>query len=309
MNVSNPQQSDTATVGLVGLGLLGSAIAEMLASREFQVVGFDIDPDKMSDLRNLGGWSADSPAHVAHAADRIVLSLPDSEAVLDVVEGSDGICTSDRLPQYIIDTTTGDPDTAVALADRLGTRGVAFVDATVSGSSNQMRRRNVALMVGGRQDDLAACRDILDALSGNVFHFGPPGAGSRAKLASNLILGLNRTVLAEGLVFAEKLGLDLEMFLRMLRVSPAYSMAMDAKGDKMLSGDFSPQSRIRQHRKDISLMLKYARQAGQELPLSTVHLDLLEQAIRAGDADLDNAAVIREIRRRRRDPEAPKHYQ
>ena len=135
-------------------------------------------------------------------------------------------------------------------------------------------------------------------LSEKVFYVGPSGSGSKAKLASNLILGLNRLALAEGLVFAEKLGLELESFLELLKVSPAYSVAMDVKGRKMLDKDFVPQSKIRQHHKDVSIILKYAEKVGQQLPLSRVHLDVLEKAIEAGDGELDNAAVIGEIRRR-----------
>jgi 3-hydroxyisobutyrate dehydrogenase-like beta-hydroxyacid dehydrogenase len=153
-------------------------------------------------------------------------------------------------------------------------------------------------MVGGDKEVFEKCTDIFDALAEKVFYLGPSGSGSKAKLASNLILGLNRLALAEGLVFAEKLGLDLEVFLKLLKATPAYSAIMDTKGEKMLKGDFSAQARVRQHHKDVSLILKYAERAGQELPLSKVHLDVLEKAIENGDADLDNAAVIREIKRR-----------
>jgi 3-hydroxyisobutyrate dehydrogenase-like beta-hydroxyacid dehydrogenase len=127
---------------------------------------------------------------------------------------------------------------------------------------------------------------------------GPSGSGSKTKLATNLVLGLNRLALAEGLVFAEKLGLDLPTFLDVLRAGPAYSAAIDIKGHKMLESDFTPQSRIRQHRKDVSLILKYALAQNQDLPLSRVHFDILDSAIAAGDGELDTSAVLKEIRRR-----------
>ena len=155
-------------------------------------------------------------------------------------------------------------------------------------------------MVGGDETAFKDCRDIFSALTEKVFYLGASGNGSKAKLASNLILGLNRLVLAEGLIFADKLGLELKGFLEMLKVTPAYSAAMDVKGKKMLDGDFTPQARIHQHHKDISIILKYAQKYGQELPLSEVHLDVLQKAIEAGDADLDNSAVIREIQRRQK---------
>ena len=131
-----------------------------------------------------------------------------------------------------------------------------------------------------------------------MFYVGPSGCGSKAKLATNLVLGLNRLVLAEGMVFAEKLGLPLDTFLRLLKVSPAYSAAVDVKGEKMLKNDFEPVSRIRQHHKDVSLMLKHANRHNQRLPLSDAHLKILERAIAAGDGELDTSAVIKEIRRK-----------
>ena len=153
-------------------------------------------------------------------------------------------------------------------------------------------------MVGGKKAAYENCMDIFKSLGAKSFYLGASGNGSRAKLACNLILGLNRLALAEGLVFAAKLGLEQRAFLELLKVTPAYSAAMDIKGKKMLEGDFMPQARLRQHHKDVSIILKYAEDLEQELPLSKVHLEVLEKAISAGDGELDNSAVIREIQRR-----------
>jgi len=285
-------------IGLVGIGLVGTALAERLLAEGFDVTGFDVDPAGCERLRKLGGKAVPNLAEVARESDRVVLSLPETGVVLRVVEGPGGILEAERPPKYIIDTTTGDPEDTVALARRLAGRGIHLLDATISGSSQQVRDREAILMVGGEKAAFEACSDIFRTIGREAFYLGPSGSGSKAKLAGNLILGLNRLALAEGLVFAEKLGLELGPFLELLRVSPAYSAAMDIKGEKMLSGDFRPQSRIRQHHKDVSIILKYAAKLGQELPLSRVHLDVLEGAIAAGDGDLDTSAVIREIRRR-----------
>jgi len=301
-------------IGLVGVGLVGTAIAERLFAKGFNVVGFDVNSAKRQHLAQLGGNAVGSPAEVAQQANRIVLSLPDTQIVREVVEGPDGLlqanpaiyCGANRLTPpslwrgYIVDTTTGDPDETVALALRLADRGVYFLDAAISGSSRQVRNGQAVFMVGGDRTAFEACADIFEAITEKVFYLGPSGSGSKAKLASNLILGLNRLALAEGLVFAGKLGLDLQTFLELLKVTPAYSAAMDSKGKKMLSRDFTPEARIRQHYKDVSLILKYAEKASQELPLSRVHLDILENAMAAGNGEMDNSAIIREIERRRK---------
>jgi len=285
-------------IGLVGIGLVGTALGENLLAAGFGVVGYDIVPEKCRHLEELGGEAASSPADVARRCRRVVLSLMTSEIVRGVVEGSDGLLEADPPPTHIIDTTTGDPNQTAALAARLAERGVAYLDATLSGSSQQIRERRGVLMVGGERAAFEACRDLFGAVTDKAFYLGPPGSGAKAKLASNLILGLNRAALAEGLVFAETLGLELAPFLELLKQTPAYSVMMDAKGDKMLTGDFTPQSRVAQHHKDVSIILNYAAKHGQELPLSQAHLDILAAAIAAGDADLDTSAVIREIRRR-----------
>ena len=139
---------------------------------------------------------------------------------------------------------------------------------------------------------------MLEALFPRRFHIGKIGDGGRAKLAINLILGLNRLALAEGLVFASRLGLDPAAFLDVARVSAAASQVMDTKGPKMVAGNFVPEGRVRQTLKDTQLMLDQARKAGQQLPLLEIHADVLQACLAQGDGEYDNAIVIEEIRRR-----------
>jgi 3-hydroxyisobutyrate dehydrogenase-like beta-hydroxyacid dehydrogenase len=176
---------------------------------------------------------------------------------------------------------------------RLAARGVAYLDATVSGSSEQARRGEAVVMVGGDPRAFAACRDVFDAIARNAFHVGPVGAGARMKLATNLVLGLNRAALAEGLAFARRMGLDPSLTLEILRAGAAYSRIMDAKGPKMIAGDFAPQARLSQHLKDVRLILAEARRAGAATPLSEAHRGLLEAAEAAGFGAADNSAIIR----------------
>jgi 3-hydroxyisobutyrate dehydrogenase-like beta-hydroxyacid dehydrogenase len=131
-------------------------------------------------------------------------------------------------------------------------------------------------------------------------HVGASGNGGRAKLAINLIGGLNRLVVAEGLVFAERMGLDPKAFLEVAKKAASYSHAMEGKGAKMVSGDFEPLGRVKQHLKDVQLMLAQASKLGQELPLTSLHETVLKSCLAHGEGDLDNSAVINEVRRRGR---------
>ncbi|MCD6392861.1 MAG: NAD(P)-dependent oxidoreductase [Planctomycetes bacterium] len=298
------QDKQTNRIGLIGLGLVGTALAEVLLEKGFQLTGFDIDAERRQLLQERGGKVAASVGELVASVDCLMLSLPDSSVVDRVMTGEDGVLQSETLPACCIDTTTGDPEETVRIERLCAERNMFFLDATISGSSKQIARRQGVFMVGGDEKAFKMCRPVLDVLSDEVFYLGPSGSGSRAKLAGNLILGLNRAALAEGLVFAEELGLDLESFPELTKQTPAYSAVMDTKGAKMIRADFTCESRIRQHRKDVALILKYAEKAHRQLPLSAVHLDLLDKAIAAGDADLDNAAIIRELKRRHTAPPA-----
>jgi 3-hydroxyisobutyrate dehydrogenase-like beta-hydroxyacid dehydrogenase len=284
----------SGTVGLVGVGLVGLELVRHLVAHGFRVVGHDIDAARLALLEAAGGEAAGSPAAVAGRADRVVLALLDTPTTCRVVEGEEGLMRAVHPPRYVIDTGTGDPDAVVALGERLAARGTRLVDATLSGSSAQIAARAAVVMVGARAEDRAACADLLAALGDRVFHVGGPGAGMKAKLATNVIVGLNRVALAEGLAFARSLGLDPAAFLALAKATPAYSAAMDAKGGRMVAGRYAdPESRVRQHRKDVAIIERYAQAAGQRLPLTEAHRDLLDAAIAAGDGELDNAAIFR----------------
>jgi 3-hydroxyisobutyrate dehydrogenase len=278
------------TVGLVGLGLLGSALAHRMQAAGIGVVGYDLSAAKRGELVDAGGEAVESAAQVFRRADVVVLSLPDSHVVRSLVEAIDPQLRAGLL---IVDTSTGDPLATKALGEQLAARNVEYLDATIAGSSAVVLAGQAVVMVGGAAEAFARAGEILDCFAKQVFHLGPWGSGARMKLVVNLVLGLNRAALAEGLSLAAALKLDLPTTLATLQASAAYSAVMDAKGEKMLSGDFSPQGRLAQHLKDVRLMLAAAERTGIDLPLSTVHRELLERAVALGFGDLDNSAILR----------------
>jgi 3-hydroxyisobutyrate dehydrogenase-like beta-hydroxyacid dehydrogenase len=204
----------------------------------------------------------------------------------------------DGSGRIVLCASTCDPDRVAALGTRVATRGLRFLETPVSGASGQVSRGEGVGLIGGDARILADAEPVLRALFPLHFHIGGIGAGGRAKLAINLILGLNRLAMAEGLVFAQRLGLDPAAFLDVARRSAAYSQVMDVKGGKMIAGEFAPEGRVVQHLKDIHLMLDQAQRIGQDLPLLQVHADVLEACIRQGEGECDNSIVINEIRRR-----------
>jgi putative dehydrogenase len=280
-------------VGVIGVGLMGEVYARRLVAAGFTVIGYDVDPAKNARLANFDA-QAGTLADIAQKCEPIVLSVFNTEQVEDVVEHALIPAAAGKI---VLVTSTCDPDRIAALGARVGDK-LRFLETPVSGTSEQVRQGDGVGLIGGDQKIAADAAPVLDALFAKSFHIGKIGDGGRAKLAVNLILGLNRLALAEGLVFAARLGLDPAAFLDVARGSAAASQVMDTKGPKMIGGDFAPEGRVRQTLKDTQLMLDQARKAGQQLPLLQIHADVLESCVRHGDSERDNSIVIEEIRRR-----------
>ncbi|MBM3767340.1 MAG: NAD(P)-dependent oxidoreductase [Acidobacteria bacterium] len=259
-------------VGLIGHGLLGSAIAERLTTAGHTVAVYDL----------AVASSYDSVEAVAAVCEALFLCLPDSSRTAAVLSE----VPVDRL---VIDTTTGSPE-------EMGALGVArplYVDATIGGSSNHLRRGEAIVMAGASETAFEKAAPLLAALSSTVIRCGGPGSGARMKLVFNMVLGLNRAALAEGLAFGEAQGLPGELILRVLQSGPASSRIMETKGPKMLARDYAPEARLRQHHKDVQLMLL----TGARAPLTEVHERILAKAEAMGLGDSDNSALIEVYRR------------
>ncbi len=283
---------DTSKVGMIGLGLMGTALAERLLEGGYAVYVWNRTRQKAEPLLARGAHWADNPLAVC---DRVLISLYTTHTVEEVLAHLDeGL----RPGQILIDTTTGEPEQTVRLGARPAARGVQYLDAPISGSSEQTRRGEATAIVGGPPEAFAACRDLFGCCMRQTIYVGPCGSGSRMKLVSNLVLGLNRSALAEGLVFAQALGIKPEAALQVLIGSMVYSRIMDTKGRKMVEGDFRTEARLSQHLKDIRLILDAAAAAGQELPLTETHCRLLEAAEAAGFGHADNSAIIRAFDRK-----------
>jgi 3-hydroxyisobutyrate dehydrogenase-like beta-hydroxyacid dehydrogenase len=284
-------------IGIAGLGLLGGALAHRLLTNGFSPRGFDIDAAKTAAFAKAGGIAATLDG-VARA-DVVLLAVFDTSQVEGVFENALIPALTPGAPKIVLCASTCDPDRIAALAAKVAPQ-IALIETPVSGSSAQVRNGDGVGLLGGDCDVIDGVTDIVDALYPKWFYMGAAGNGGRAKLAINHILGLNRLVLAEGLVFAQALGLDAKSFLDVTRQSAAYSQVMDIKGPKMVSGDYSPQGFIHQSLKDFHLILQQAAARGQEMPLAALNATVLEACVKHGEGERDNAAVIEEIKRRKK---------
>jgi 3-hydroxyisobutyrate dehydrogenase-like beta-hydroxyacid dehydrogenase len=286
--------SGNPRIGLIGLGLVGSALAARLIEAGFSVTGFDIDGAKRAELRRSGGIIAASASDVFVECRTIILALFDASQIEAVLHGLD---PSFAIPGTIlICVTTCAPERMVDLARRAADHGFSLIEAPISGTSKQARDGSAAALIAGEPHAIEAAQPVLDALCPQQMLIGQIGDASRTKLAINLILQNNRAALAEGIAFAESMGLDASAFLAAARRSAAYSSAMDAKGEKMRLRDFKPQSHIAQTLKDAELILDEARRQGQSLPVTTVQVALLRTTIALLGGEVDSAAIVEAIR-------------
>ena len=267
------------TIGILGLGSIGSAIAARLNAADYKVIGFDPAVPKMQ-----GVSSACNPTEVFTRSELVILCLPDGNDVRAVIDEVQSIIHESHL---IINTTTGDANRPHA----------QMIEATIGGSSDLLRDGAALLFLGGYKAQISRAQPILDILSSRSFHLGDFGAGAKFKLIHNMAIGLNRAVAAETLCFAEALGFNLNQSLDILLQSPASSTAMAAKGQRMIEAEYQPpQARLAQHLKDVRLILAAAEETSTKVPLTQLHEELLLRAESRGFGNADNAAIIEAYR-------------
>jgi putative dehydrogenase len=281
-------------VGIIGLGLLGSVLAARLIGAGIAVIGFDLDPAQRAALKDIGGDVAASAIQVIARCQTTLVAVYNAgqiELLFDELGRKPHLAGA-----VMVCTTTCAPEDIVSIAARAADAGLGFVEAPISGTSAETRDGSALALVAGEIEAVDAVQGVLNVICPQQMRMGGIGNAARTKLALNLILQNNRAALAEGLAFAESMGLDAAAFLATARRSAAYSRVMDSKGEKMLARDFAPQSHIAQTLKDSELILEEARQQEQHLPMTLIQTGLLRSAITLVGPEADSSAVIEAIR-------------
>jgi len=283
-----------APVGIIGLGLMGIAFSARLVGAKIPLIGFDIDPVRCGMFKASGGMVATSVRELAARAQAIIVAVysgEQAEALFDEIDEGAG-----SARPVVICTTTCGPAEIMKIAGRAASAGIPLVEAPISGTSAEVINGAATALLAGDADIIDSVAPLIDMLCPQSLRIGAISDASRAKLGINLILQNNRVALAEGIAFAERLGLDGHAFLAAARQSAAYSRVMDTKGEKMLTRDFQPQSHLAQTLKDAELIIAEAGRRGLHLPVTTTQADLLRAAIALEGPDCDSAAVIEAIR-------------
>lgn len=272
---------------ILGFGLMGSALADVLNEAGHEILILDADPSRLSETP----WKvAGSLDECLDQIDLIWVCVMTTAQISTALETSlSGI----RRRMTVLDLTTSMPNEKSGLAEILSSGEHQYIDACVAGNSAQLRNRQVMVLAGCCPQEFEAGKELLKLISDRVIYCGSAGAGASAKLVFNHWLGLQRAILSEALFFAEKSGVNPAMAVDMLLGDPAHqSDLLKSKASKMIERDYEPVARLDQHAKDVDLMLTFAGSSGFQLPFANLHHRILEAASNLNLGQSDNSAVI-----------------
>lgn len=280
------------TVGYIGLGLMGKSIARNILKAGFPLVVHNRSRAAMDELVSEGAQAAFSPAEVAARVDVIFTNLPDSPDVEKVALGEHGIIEGAHPGLIMVDNSTIKPATARSIAEKLAEKGVACLDAPVSGGDVGARNGTLAIMVGGPAETLETVRPVFEAMGKTITHVGAAGAGQIAKAANQIMVAAQMVAMGELIVFAQKAGADPRKVIEAIRGGAAQCWTLDVKPPRLFAGNRQPGFKAYMQAKDLNIVLETARQYGIPLPSAAVDAQLFNAMIEMGIGDLDNSAVL-----------------
>jgi 2-hydroxy-3-oxopropionate reductase len=282
------------TIGIIGVGVMGSAIATRLLARGHTVILCDRDPAKLTSLVGQGGRAAENVPALVHAVDYVITSLNTAEIVEAVVFGADGIVTAATPDKLLIDMSSIDPKATAVLAQRLRAEsGMAWVDAPLSGGAPAALEGRLTLMIGGEEQAVEHARPVLADLAANMTHMGRTGAGQTTKLINQVLCACNFLAVAEATRLAQDAGVDATRVPAALAGGRADSRILQEFMAKMAAFDYSPTGRIDNMLKDLEAAQRFAAALRTPMPLTSLVTELHRIMVAAGIGPEDNAAYMK----------------
>jgi 3-hydroxyisobutyrate dehydrogenase-like beta-hydroxyacid dehydrogenase len=280
------------TVGIIGLGLLGHAVAARLRAAGHDVIGHDVVADRRNALTALGGRAAPSLEAVVAAGDPVCVVLPSLASVEEVVLGARGIAATARRGLTVMQMSTISPALTERLAHECAARGVQFLDCPVSGTSAMVADGDGILFVGGDHGLYERWRPLLESVLPRAVHVGRAGQAMVLKLVANLLVAVHSAAAAEALLMVERAGLDVPLALDVLRSSAAGSRMLDVRGPLIARREFPPQMKLELFMKDLHLIQDAAEGMGTPVPLTDTAERLYAAAAAAGHGGEDLSVVV-----------------
>ena len=279
------------TIGFVGLGAMGGAMAGHLVKNGYAVTGYDISAERAEAAARAGVTRAASPAEAARSADVVMSSLPHPAAVRAAYLGPDGVLSRVRAGAVLVDLSTIDPDTWKEVARVAATKGLDCLDAPVSGGPVEAGSGKLVFIVGGDERVLERCRPIFTTLGTEIHHVGPLGSAQVVKIVNNVMSMGNVAIAAEAMVLGVKAGMDPQRLFDILSTSGGRSHHFLKRFPNVLAGDFDPRFSIALSRKDLGLAARMAESLGVPMLTLSIVRQVYEAAGASGLDGQDMAAV------------------
>lgn len=280
-------------IGFIGLGIMGKPMSKNLLKAGYSVVVNDINAAAVAELIESGAQSAKSPKEVAEQVDLVITMLPNSPHVKAVVLGANGVIEGVKKGSVVIDMSSIAPLASREIAAELAKKGVAMLDAPVSGGEPKAIDGSLSVMVGGDKAVFDQYYDVMKAMAGSVVHTGDVGAGNVTKLANQVIVALNIAAMSEALTLATKAGVNPELVYKAIRGGLAGSTVLDAKAPMVLDRNFKPGFRIDLHIKDLANALDTSHGVGSSLPLTAAVMEMMQNLKANGMGECDHSALAR----------------
>jgi len=286
-------------VGLIGLGIMGSAYAGHLIDAGFPTTGFDVDSAALERYAQRGGTPAASPEAVAAESDTLVVALASAGAVEAALFGAAGAANGARPGSVILDMGTFPLELKRSVEERFAKGGVNVLDTPVSGTGSQAQTRDLVVFASGDSDAFAKARPALEAVARDVRYVGAFGNGSKLKYIANLLVTIHNLSTAEAMVLADKAGIDPAMLLEVLGDSAASSRMMQVRGPMMAAHRYEPATmKLEVYQKDLEIIDAFAKSLDCPTPLFSASLPFYAGALSDGRGKQDTAAIVTVLRER-----------
>jgi 3-hydroxyisobutyrate dehydrogenase-like beta-hydroxyacid dehydrogenase len=279
------------TVGMIGLGIMGSAMSYNLIRAGVRVVGFDVAPRARAAHKRAGGIAAKSPRDVAKRADIIITSLPSAHALAAVAAE---LAKSAKRGIVVVETSTLPIEVKTAARDALSKRGVTLLDCPLSGTGAQARAKDLLIYVSGERAAYAKIAPVLPGFTSAAYYVGPFGDGSRMKFVANLLVAIHNVAAAEAMVLGMKAGLDPAMILKVVAGGAGGSRMFQVRGPMMVKGDYSEATMKNEvWQKDMTIIGDFARDLDCPTPLFAASAPIYNAAMAMGLGKEDTGAVCK----------------
>ena len=282
-------------IGFIGLGIMGAPMAGHLVDAGHKVVTHTHRSPVPDDLKAKGVEDLPSHKAVAEASDVIILIVPDTPQVEDVLFGADGVADGLSAGKLVIDMSSISPMATKEFAAKIAEKGCDYVDAPVSGGEVGAKAASLTIMIGATDDGFAKAKPLFELMGKNITHVGPIGAGQTTKVANQIIVALNIEAVAEALLFASKAGADPAKVREALMGGFASSKILEIHAERMINRTFEPGFRIRLHQKDLNLALQNAKEMGISLPNTATAQELFNAVSAHGGSDQDHSALVQAL--------------